>query len=495
MTPKPVAPRPSTPRASPARVQPVSAKKATASPAKTTAKSPPRKAATVVAPPKPEAVATPTPAPVAKTPRKNGEVQTFWSKFGAGSLTISILLHVILGLLALFWILQVVHPPEKKVDFMPAAGGGGSPSTDAKQKQHQVKMPTPDLGRVAALGASSKLTLPEPDELSQMTALESISTGGMSGGLGGSGSGGGRGSGNGTGLGSGMGAGIGGDGLKNPFGMMNPNRNALVGSFYDLKQTKTGRPTGYGEKETLKLLSEFIGRGNWDQRLLSNYYKAPNTLYQTKLYIPIMSANEAPNAFGCGDKVKPVNWVALYRGYVTPPRSGTFRFVGRADNVMVVRFNNRVVLDGGDYSASLAMSIWDSENIRILAGKSGDREKERDMRKGGYDIPVKSYPYSTSGQYNERGGVMVGKDIVVKEGQAYPVEILLSELGGLFGAALMIEEEGVEYRKDSTGSPILPLFRLDDSVPPPSNENRGSPAYDPTGPAWRVRPGDLPRGI
>jgi len=381
------------------------------------------------------------------------------------------------------------------VDFMPTSGGGGAPAADPKAKQ-RVQMMQPDMARVAAVGAASTMILPEPDISSQMTALNSIGSS-MAGGLGGNGSGGGRGNGTGTGTGDGLGPGLStGTGLQNPFGMTSAGNNALVGNFYDLKQTKDGKPTGFTEVETLKVLSEFIGSGNWNPKILEEYFKAPNTLYQTKIYIPIMSAALAPEAFGCGKDVQPVHWVAHYRGMVAAPKTGKFRFVGRADNVMVVRFNGKVVLDGGDYSVGLAKAIWDPGSVAVLAGTSGDNELEREMRRGGYDIPVTSYKYAESQQYNERGGVMVGRSINVKEGKKYPVEIIISELGGLFGASLMIEEDGVKYEKEEPGgAPILPLFQLDSEVPTSPREGRGSPAFDPKGPVWKALPGGIPDKI
>lgn len=421
--------------------------------------------------------------------------RTIWQRMGAGSLTISVLLHVILLVIGVFWILKVVEPPEKKVDFMPPAGGGGAPNAEVKNRKQQLHVTRPEMSRIAALNSSSSLVLPEPDAVSQLASLSSLSSGSLSGGLGGNGSGGGKGSGNGKGIGDGGGLGLGGGGSQNPFGMLSADKNSLVGNFYDLKQTKDGKTTGYGEAEALKVISEFITKDNWNPKKLEDYYKAPHTLYQNKFYMPIMSASLAPEAFGCGDKVQPVNWIALYRGMVIPPRSGKFRFVGRADNVMVVRFNRKVVLDGGDYSARLGRIIWDANSIAVLAGTSGNRDMEKEMRRAGYDIPVKSYHYASSGQYNERGGVMVGEPITVKAGQRYPVEILLSELGGLFGAALMIEEDGVKYDTEPSGAPILPLFRLSEELPSSPTEPRGSPAYDPKGPVWKVAPGEVVSGI
>lgn len=422
--------------------------------------------------------------------------RTLREKIGTGPLFISIVFHLILVIIGFLWVFRIILPEEEKVDFMPASGGGGSTLSESKAQQHRVRMTQPNMARIAALGTTSDLVLPEPDESSSIASVGDMSPSSLAGGMGGSGTGGGKGNGNGNGIGDGMGSGLGnGSGLKNPFGMLSLDKNALVGTFYDLKQNKDGTPTGFQEKETLEAISQFVTRGNWNIRLLEKYYKAPNTLYQTKLYIPIMSASEAPNAFGCGKDVQPVNWVALYRGYVTPPRSGKFRFVGRADNVLVIRFNSKVVLDGGDYSAGMAKSIWDSASIGVLAGRSGNRDAEKEARRGGYDLPVKSYNYSNAGQYNERGGLMVGKDFTVSQGQRYPVEILISELGGLFGASLMIEEDGVRYEKDSTGSPILPLFRLDQSQPAPSTESRGSPPYVLENTTWKVVPGQMVDGI
>lgn len=420
--------------------------------------------------------------------------KTFWQKIGGGSLTFSIAFHAILLVIAVFWIFAVVKEPEKKVDFMPKAGGGGSPETQAQAKEYRLQSISPQISRVVALGSTSNLVLPEQDEMPQLASLSSMASGGMSGGLGGSGRGGGKGNGDGKGVGDGGGLGTGGGGFKNPFGVMTSDKNALVGNFYDLKQTSDGKPTGFSEAETLKVIQDFVTKDNWDTRQLAKFYKAPHTLYQTKLYMPIMSASLAPEAFGASG-VQPVFWVAHYRGMVAAPRSGRIRFVGRADNVMVVRFNGKIVLDGGDYSAVMAKSIWDPGNISILAGKSGNKDQEKEARRGGYDVPVKSYHYATTGQYNERGGVMVGKAVDVRGGSKYPVEILLSELGGLFGASLMFEEEGVEYSKTPAGVPILPLFRVSPDLPAASTEGRGSPPFDPNGAIWKVIPGIFTGGI
>ena len=59
-----------------------------------------------------------------------------------------------------------------------------------------------------------------------------------------------------------------------------------------------------------------------------------------------MPADEGPRAFHVSGEVKPKLWLALYRGRVSPPETGTYHFVGAGDDLLVVRFNGQIVLDG-----------------------------------------------------------------------------------------------------------------------------------------------------
>jgi Prenyltransferase and squalene oxidase repeat len=136
----------------------------------------------------------------------------FWQKLGGTSLTIALVIHLILGVFAAFWIFRVIYPPEKKVDFLPPGGGGGERGAETKvnTKKRQQITPTTNVKRVFAEGATSNFAIPDPgDNFGEMSALSSLSSGGPSGGLGGSGSGGGFGAGTGKGSGLGMGAGSG----------------------------------------------------------------------------------------------------------------------------------------------------------------------------------------------------------------------------------------------------------------------------------------------
>ncbi|BCU77766.1 hypothetical protein [Luteolibacter sp. LG18] len=412
-----------------------------------------------------------------------------WKKLGGGSLSISIIVHAILLAVGVVWIFQIIPATEQKVDFMPKGGGGGSPGVkEVSNKKQRATMTNPNTPRMAAKGVASTFTLPEPDAASSMSSVGSLSSGGLSGGLGGSGSGGGRGDGHGTGFGSGTGPGLGGGaGTMSPFGMVNPNANAMIGVFFDTKQDPKRKPTDMTPEKLRDVIKEFTNQG-WNERSLENkYYKADQKLYQTRVYMPVMSANEAPKAFNCEKEVQPSRWLVIYRGDVVAPKSGKFRFVGAGDDVLAVRFNKKNIFDHGYTQGTTALYV--PGKVDVLAGKKEDREVERIIRGGAMRVPVTLYKYDTTANWNNAlGGVAVGPEFDVTAGSTYPIEILISEIpGGLFGAALMIQEEGATYQKASTGSPILPLFRTDGSLPDAKGKDN-APPFDSQGAVWKISP-------
>ncbi|MFD0894502.1 hypothetical protein KBB96_06220 [Luteolibacter ambystomatis] len=421
---------------------------------------------------------------------------SFWKKLGGGSLSISLIVHAILLSIGLVWIFQVIPDKVPDPDFMPKGGGGGSPGVkEISNKKQRATMSTPNTPRMAAKGASSSFTLPEPDAASAMSSVGSLSSGGLSGGLGGSGSGGGRGDGQGKGFGSGMGPGLGGGaGKMSPFGMIDPNANAFTGVLYDTKQTTKRESNQLTEPEFLKVINDFVKRG-WNEREFAKFYQAPQKLYQTRIYIPNMSAGEAPKAFRCENEVQPSRWIVLYRGVVTPPKSGRYRFVGAADDLITVRFDGKSVLDAGYYSANLGRPVW-GETAKVLAGKVENKELEKELRRA-FKLPVAFYEYPTATGYTSMmGGCMLGTEFEARQGSSYPLEILISEIpGGVFGASLFIEEIGATYGKAPTGAPILPLFRLDGDLPPVPVDTAASPPFDPSGPVWKLVSGQIKPGI
>lgn len=397
---------------------------------------------------------------------------SFWRRVGGGSLFISLVVHAIVLAVGVFIIVQIIPPPpEKVVDFI-APGGGGAPATNNQQKK-RANVVRNNASRVAAKDVVSNFTLPDPEASADMSALGALGAGGM-GGLGGLGNGGGKGMGTGDGVGSGMGSGLGKGGPSNPFGMSSlaEGTGAMVGMFYDLKQTKKGDPTDFKVEDSRQVIRKFIEDG-WKEQDFEKFYRAKRKLYQTKFYIPFMEATAAPAAFNCEKEVKPAQWVVVYRGVVTPPKTGKYRFVGIADDVMVVRFNGKYV--------------FDYMNMTNKPGEPGIMNE-----------PGSRYPYQKMMEKDKgRGALTRGPEFRAVAGNAYPMEVLMSELpGGLFSAMLLVEEDGEKYEKDETGSPILPIFRLDNGVPKKAKESRvGEPPFAPEGPVWRMVEGSGKPGL
>jgi hypothetical protein len=414
----------------------------------------------------------------------------FWKKIGGGSLSASLMIHGVLLAIAVVWIFQIIPEKKPKIDFMPK-GEGGAVGVKNSVMQKKRDLPARNTPRVAAMGVATGFTLPEPDMAMDISSVGKLGGGGLTGGMG-----------------------IGGGGLKaggspaftasmssnlpvaapSPFGAMDPNANALVGTFYDLKQDKRRKLTELGEKtafgdivdSTRAVIHDFVRHG-WNERALANsYYQAPQKLYQTKIFMPTMDANEAPKAFNCEKEVVGTRWVVVYRGVVRPPKSGRYRFVGIGDDILVVRFNGKNVFDYGYESATGGFSMHRSQ--MKLRTESEDKAWKQERKDLCMPEPLTIYPYSSMSPRtnSDVGGLAVGMEFEAREGSDYPIEILVSEIpGGLFCAYLLIEEIGATYEKDAAGLPILPIFRLDNAAP---TSPKPGPPYDAKAPAWKLVP-------
>lgn len=377
-------------------------------------------------------------------------------RFGGSFLLVSIVLHLLFGVGATVFIVQRIAA-KRQLAFQ---GGPPAPSKSQKKAEHQVQVqkqkqqssaPAPPK-RIAVTGLA-KVTLPElPTIPVTNTSLSPMKMTGM-GGSGGFGLGPGA-------LGAGNGTGKGGGGVPS-FGLRETTGSALKGTFYDLKQGKDGKPTEMGadEGEGLQINSpqnsayktvvgQFI-KGGMSEGALARFFQGPTPLYATQVFIPSMSADHGPQAFNLAEKVKPKRWIVVYRGNVTPPESGNFRFVGFADDVLAVRFNGRVVLEGS------------------LVNPSGLRPK-------------------TSFHYNgTNASLYEGDTVSVSAGNSYPLEVVIGEQpGGQFNAFLLLEKIGTQPEKSSTGSPLLPIFKLAGGTPPPGNGG-SAPEFAPDTP-WSV---------
>ena len=287
----------------------------------------------------------------------------------------------------------------------------------------------------------------------------------------------------------------------------------LQGVFYDLKQTRGGRPTdamGDPTKENdhtrdkmLPVLKEFIG-GPWRREYdkdgqvhypaLDAYYCSPTRLWNSCFYTRQIKATEAPAAFLCGKEVKTGGWACIYSGSVVAPFSGKFRFVGFCDDILLIRFDKRIVFDYGWYSATLGTNLWflgedfDSYH-QVLSGRP---ENERQRRLIADSVIYSKHQLDVyCPEFASRHGIAKGPVLEVEEGQVYPIEILISEVpGGDFTLVLFIEQ------LDENGEPLEPdpdsftLFRTTLDLPPQNTREDDRrffmPKFKPYGPVWRV---------
>ena len=127
------------------------------------------------------------------------------------------------------------------------------------------------------------------------------------------------------------------------FGSAKRTAGALIGILYDFKQDQNRQklPMDHGFFE--KSVAQFVESG-YDEGLLNKYYRVPRALYTTRLQIPTISADTAPKAFGVEKTVEPEKWMVHYKGQVAAPEDGAFRFVGNADDFVIVAINGKTVL-------------------------------------------------------------------------------------------------------------------------------------------------------
>ena len=246
----------------------------------------------------------------------------------------------------------------------------------------------------------------------------------------------------GTGLGTGPGSS---GGTGGGYGVAGTTPS-FVGTLYDLKQTPDHKRTDIaqtqaeqnGEKDPdwehsapflrgLEVLRDFVKA--WDMSELDKYYKAPNTLSATQICIPVTPSENAPIAFNVEGTVQPYRWIVIYHARIIPPESGEFRFIGFADDYMVVRVDQQNVLDA---------SLSDKELVP-------EANVDLDVGKGPENQPLKC-----------------GKWIQMEAGTPMDMQVLIGEgPGGQSGFLLMIQKQG-----DNSPKGDYRVFQLQDSDVP-----------------------------
>jgi hypothetical protein len=213
------------------------------------------------------------------------------------------------------------------------------------------------------------------------------------------------------------------------FGRSERGGAALVGIFYDLKQTQRREPVPGNGRDYTRFIDEFLVAG-LDEALFNKFFRAGLPLYTTQIATGRLNAESAPKAFGVEGVVKPRNWVVHYKGQIAPPGDGTYRFVGAADDVMAVAVNRRVVLVSNQPSSKFPLLDW-----KPPAGQ-GPRPAAH-------------------------AGAKYGDWIELRADRPVDIDILIGERpGGVFNALLLYEKKGETYPRNNKGEIILPLFQV-----------------------------------
>ena len=233
------------------------------------------------------------------------------------------------------------------------------------------------------------------------------------------------------------------------FGQSTQSEAALMGVLYDLKQTQDHKPTNVDPDTYSKVVDEFLSQG-WDESVLNRYYRVSKPLYTTQIFIPNMNADLAPRAFGVEKTVQPSRWVIQYKGQISAPEAGTYRFWGIADDIMAAAVNGKTVLVGNRRDMELPRTNWHAS--------------ERDGAEAG------------------DGNLRPGDWMTLQAGEIIDLDVIIGERpGGLFNAFLMVEKQGAVYSTDRRGHPILPILQVAPYATPATNNAEFATGF----PVWK----------
>ena len=232
------------------------------------------------------------------------------------------------------------------------------------------------------------------------------------------------------------------------FGQTKQSEAAFMGVLYDLKQTQDHKPTNVDPETYTTVLDEYLSKG-WDESVLDRYYRVSKPLFTTQVFIPNMNADNAPKAFGAEKMVKPSRWVIHYKGQVSAPEPGTYRFWGIADDIMAVAINGKTELVGARHDMTLVKTNW--------------------------------HPSEREGAHEGDGNLVPGDWFTIKAGEIIDLDIIIGERpGGLFNAFVMLEKQGASYETDRRGKLILPIFQIAPYATPTARDSEfatGAPTW------------------
>jgi len=251
-----------------------------------------------------------------------------------------------------------------------------------------------------------------------------------------------------TGMGSGLEGGVGGFEMladlsqMTIFGGERSTGNDLEGTFYHLMRDRYGRHIplpdmgvpGWGliTYQFADAVTEFLK--NWSPKTLSKYYQAPRKLYASHFMMPPFASEKASQIYGLSDNLQAALYLVHYKGKIAHPEGGRFRFWATGDDMLFVRINKKLILDGR------TTGFWAAEF------KTPNNWQSSDPESGIYSLA--------------RSRSVIGDWFTLEPGVPVEMEVLMGEdIGGRTWAVLNVQEEGVDYPKNNEGCPVLPAFK------------------------------------
>lgn len=241
----------------------------------------------------------------------------------------------------------------------------------------------------------------------------------------------------------------------NVLGQSPAGEAALMGIFYDLKLTASHQTSDITPGNYANVVHEFIAQ-KWNERVLNRYYRVSQPIYTTQIFDPYMNSDEVPKAFGVEKLVKPTRWLIHYKGQVSAPAPGTYRFWGASDDVLIVAINSKTELVAcyPDIQDKVKENCW--------------QQTERD---GAQVVNQRLHP---------------GDWFTVGANEIIDFDALTGDRpGGQYYAFLLIEKKGDTYQRDSDHNPILPIFQLAPYNTPVINDLHLQPKFAKGFPVWK----------
>ncbi len=367
-------------------------------------------------------------------PKPLGRIRR-WIQAGGGFFAFSLIVHGVLLLGAAVWVVQTVQA-KRKLNFSAAPPSSGEGSRQLEYRVQAAKRtasmtPPPSATRIVSSATNVKVALPEV----ALPAASSVAIPSRIGGM----------AGNPSafkpvavaaagpapsGAMAALPAGVTSFGFKKAAA---PGMTGMTGALYYMRRDNIGKeiPENPDRSDYLGRVERLLGnKGKLNESEAQKYLQFRQQLVSPTILFSAIGGESAPKAFGV-DQVPGTqqSWVAVYRAHVYAEAPGRrYRFVGGGNEVLVVRVNGALVLDG-----CYTGLPWKNGKNPTGGHKSTAKLSQlwSDVR------PV--------GDYFAVPAAGVDLEVIIGEGW-----------GGAFGADLCVEEEGKTYSGD-----VRPIFKIE----------------------------------